>query len=264
MWHLVLACLRTATVFDVDASPLGSRWTFPLDFLRARWSDCPTPTCARAAWASVGEAAIVSGLDVFPVTPLAGGCPRAQRAVDPAGDRDLSPPHPVAVRRRSCGRSRATTRSSCTRNRLGWRPQSPLGRTARRRKDDDGPARAWNPATAHVRRGAQRHSRAFGRRSAAPGNRSLPIARSGRRTTSSRTWHWWAADRSRGPARSAWRTTACCFWTRCSSSIATSSRCWVNHPRRVTWRSPGRRAEIFPARFMLVGAINPVPLRVSR
>ena len=83
-----------------------------------------------------------------------------------------------------------------------------------------------DPAAADVRRSARVHRDSFGGRHAA--RRRRPADASGRfarRITPSRTSRWSAAARFRGPARSRSRTTACCFSTRCRSSIGGCSKC---------------------------------------
>lgn len=60
------------------------------------------------------------------------------------------------------------------------------------------------------------------------------------------------------PARSVWRTTACCFWTSCPSLPAIRSRYCVSR-----WRTAGSPSAVYtarrptPCRFMLVAAMNP-------
>ena len=121
--------------------------------------------------ANAGEAAIVSGLDVFPVTSLAEAVRALNEPSTPPATAIIPRPAQLAKRRRSCRRSWATARSPCARSRLGRRPQSAPRRAAGRRKDDDGAARSGNPAAAHVRRGARSHSRSLGRWPASAGNR---------------------------------------------------------------------------------------------
>ena len=75
-----------------------------------------------------------------------------------------------------------------------------------------------------------------------PGARAADASgRSARRITRSRTPRWSAADRSRGRAKSASRTTACCFSTRCSSSAGTCSKCCGSRSRKGASRSRARR-----------------------
>ena len=66
--------------------------------------------------------------------------------------------------------------------------------------------------------------------------------------------------RSRVPAKSASRTTACCSSTRCSSSTGTCSKCCASRSRKgVVTIARAARTAVFPARFVLVGAMNPCP-----
>ena len=94
-----------------------------------------------------------------------------------------------------------------------------------------------------------------------PGARAAgAIGRFARRTTRSRTPRSSAAARSRGPAKSASRITACCFSTRCSSSAATCSKCCASRSKKgASTIARAARTAVFPARFMLVGAMNPCP-----
>ena len=110
------------------------------------------------------------------------------------------------------------------------------------RQDDDGAAGARDPAAADLRRSAGGDRGAFGRRAAAAGRGpGRASGRFARRTTRSRTPRSSAADRSRGRARSASRTTACCSSTRCSSSAGTCSKCCGSRSKRAASRSPARR-----------------------
>ena len=87
-----------------------------------------------------------------------------------------------------------------------------------------------------------------------------PSGRFARRITPFRTSRSSAAAARRGPAKSASRITACCFSTRCRNSIAASSKRCVS--RSKTAASPSRaRCDrcVFPARFVLVAAMNPCP-----
>jgi magnesium chelatase family protein len=72
-----------------------------------------------------------------------------------------------------------------------------------------------------------------------------------------------AAGRRRPPARSASPTTACSSSTSSRSSTARRSRRCASRSRtgRVTIVR-GQRAAIYPTRFMLVAATNPVPVRL--
>ena len=107
--------------------------------------------------------------------------------------------------------------------------------------------------------GGDRHPLGRGRCSR-PARASCPSGPSVRRITRSPTRRWSAAAPSRGQARSASPTTACSSSTRCpSSSGAFSTR--MRQPLeegRITV-SRAARSVVFPARFMLVAAMNPCP-----
>ena len=63
------------------------------------------------------------------------------------------------------------------------------------------------------------------------------------RTTASARQPLWAAGLSPAPARSVWRTTACCFWTSCPSLPAIRSRCCASR-----WRTAGSPSAAYTAR----------------
>ena len=85
-----------------------------------------------------------------------------------------------------------------------------------------------------------------------------PSGRCARRTTRRPRRRWSAAGPFRGRAKCRWRTTGSCFSTSCRSSAGT---CW----RRCASRSEAGEVTVarvhgsvkFPARFMLVAAMNP-------
>ena len=69
-----------------------------------------------------------------------------------------------------------------------------------------------------------------------------------------------AAGRARGPARSASRTTACCFSTSCRSSAAPCWRRCASRSETGSWRCRARRCRPSTRRrFLLVAAMNPCP-----
>ena len=154
-----------------------------------------------------------------------------------------------------------TCRAARARSRGGRRPQPA----------DDRPARA--PARRCSRGGCRASCRrcpSTKRSSARPSIPSpalcrpawgfSPSARFARRITRSRTSRWSAAAAVRGPARSASRTTACCSSTRCPSSAGTCSTCCASRSKKDASRSRAPRARwSFPARFVLVAAMNPCP-----
>ena len=123
-----------------------------------------------------------------------------------------------------------------------------------------------DPAAARLRRGARGHGDSLGRRPAAAGRAGwcAPV-RSARRITPSRTSRWSAAVRSRAPAKSASRITACCSSTRCRSSAAMRSKCCASRSR-TAWSAIARAA----ADRGLPGALRadrrdePVPVRLPR
>ena len=210
---------------------------------RRRAASCRLPSAARRDGlagillpaANAGEAAIVSGLDVFRVSSLAD----AVRALnDPASVRRPPgrPPPPRVDRRLRRPRGRArTTASRAARSRSPAAGGHNLllvgppgaGKTMMARRVPG----ILPPLT--LRRSARGDGGPFGRRPAAaraPG--CWRIGRSARRITRFRTPRSSAAARSRGRARSASRITACCFSTRCSSSAVTCSRCCASRSRK--------------------------------
>ena len=105
------------------------------------------------------EAAVVEGLELYPVRSLAEAVaalndPVAFRA-SPAAVPPAAPPTVARLRRRLRRRPRAGAGAARARDRRRRRPQRADGRTARRRQDDDGAARRDHPAAADVRRGAR-------------------------------------------------------------------------------------------------------------
>ena len=80
------------------------------------------------------------------------------------------------------------------------------------------------------------------------------------RITPPARWPWWAAVRRPGPARFRWRTTVFCFLTRCPEFPRAALEA-LREPLEsgfITISRAARRAE-FPARFQLIGAMNPCP-----
>ena len=89
--------------------------------------------------------------------------------------------------------------------------------------------------------------------------------RSARRITPARTSRSSAAAAIRGPASSAWRTTACCFSTSCpefSRRVLETLRQPLE--QRVVHIARAARAVTFPAQRHARRRDEPVPLRVSR
>ena len=120
---------------------------------------------------------------------------------------------------------------------------------------------AGRAAAALVRRSARVHRDPFGGGHAAGRRRAAAASgRFARRITRSRTSRSSAAARFRARARSASRITACCSSTRCRSSAATCSTCCASRSKKGASPSRAPRAPCrFPARFVLVAAMNPCP-----
>ncbi len=132
-----------------------------------------------------------------------------------------------------CRRSRATARAPGARGCRGRRSQSAAEGPARSWQDDDGAPAGIDPAAAHLRRGAGVYGDSLGGRHAAARRwRCSASARFARRITPCPTSHSSAAAPSRALERSRWRTTVCCFSTKCRSSIGVRSRCCVSRSKK--------------------------------
>ena len=94
-----------------------------------------------------------------------------------------------------------------------------------------------------------------------PGGLVRQAAVPGARTTARRRSRWWAAAAPRcARARSAPRATACCSSTSWPSSPSTSSTRSANRWRKGVVRVARAAGTVtFPARFLLVAAMNPCP-----
>ena len=164
-------------------------------------------------------------------------CGRSSEAVERLNQADASgrrtgtshPRHPgTSAHPRTCRSfrpSRPGVRATRTRSRRGRRTQPADDRSAGRGQDDAGATTAGDPAAVVVRRvDRSDHDSLGGGPACGPASACSPSGRFARRITPSRTSRSSAAAARRGPARSAWRITACCSSTRCRSSIAASSR----------------------------------------
>ena len=219
---------------------------------------------------NAAEASVVEGLRLLsgPLAHRSGRRAERPEAFVPA----LPDPEPAAedpLARCRTGlrrRPRAGAGPPRARDRRRRRAQRADDRSARRRQDDDGAAGGGDPAAAHVRRGARGHVDSLGRGAAAGRNAAcFGSGRSARRTTRSRMSRSLAAGRFRGQARSASRTTACCSSTRWPSSAGARSKCCGSRSRKASSASREPRGPLsFPARFMLIGAMNPCPCGYRR
>ena len=214
---------------------------------------------------NAAEASVVEGLRLYPVRSLT----EAVAALN-----DPEPSFQRCRPRRRCRRParRCRGRTSPTSSGRRWpaaRSRSPrpagttccmigppgAGKTMMARRV------AGDSAAAHVRRGAGGHVRPLGRGAAA--GRNAAACRSGhsaRRITRSRMSRWLAADRFRARARSAWRTQGVLFL----DEMAEFSRRALEVLRQpleegVVRIARAARTASFPARFMLIGAMNPCP-----
>ena len=118
----------------------------------------------------------------------------------------------------------------------------------------------YSPA-ARVRRGARLHRRFIRSRDVAArdgADAARPFPRAPSHDFGSRAWS--AEGRCHDPARSAWLTMACCSSTSCRNSTGACSRRSGNLSKKAVSPSHAWRGQRhFPARFMLVAAMNPCP-----
>ena len=182
--------------------------------------------------------------------PVAGSRRAAGLLAAAARSRPISPTSAASCSRGARSRSPAPAATTCS-----WSVRPGAGKTMMARRVPG------NPAAADLRRGAGGDLGALGRRPAAGRRRAWSSSgRSARRTTRSRTRRSSAAARSRGRARSASRTTACSSSTRCSEfsrHVLEVLRQPLEEGRVAIARAA--RTAVFPARFVLVGAMNPCP-----
>ena len=127
---------------------------------------------------NAAEACVVDGLDVCTARSLPEAVDALNRPEDArrAPRRSVPPPAPAArCGRRSRGRPRTAPAAPRARGRGGRRTQPAADRTARRRQDDAGEEAGRDPAAADLRRGARVHGDPFRGRHAS--RRRRPAAR---------------------------------------------------------------------------------------
>ncbi|MDZ7733784.1 MAG: magnesium chelatase domain-containing protein [Acidimicrobiia bacterium] len=210
--------------------------------------------------ASAAEARLVGRHDVRPVAALADSSPRS-RGRQPGPNHPRWPVRAPADRPRprpTCGASRSPGRRSRVAAAGGHHvllvgppvPASPCS---------PGGSRVCCPH--RTASGLSRPPACTPRRArTCPRADSSTSRPSGRRTAPPRWSRWSAGGRvGSGQARSAWPTAVCCSSTRWASSRRRrSTRC--ASPSRGAVRCRGAQATVhFPARFLLVGAMNPCP-----
>ena len=217
-------------------------------------SCCPRPAPPRPA-SSGGRT--IHGL---PSLAAVAGLPARRGAVARAPEPRRRPPSRPGPRPRR--RPRPAGRPLRARGRRRRRPPPADDGPAGRGQDDARLAPAGPAAAAHRSGRPRDHPDPLGRRPRAARRRAwCGSRRSGRRTTAPPRWRWSvAAARRCGPARSAPPATACCSSTSWPSSPATCSTPCANRWRRGWCGSPGPPPPSrFPARFLLVAAMNPCP-----
>ncbi len=181
------------------------------------------------------------------------------------GRRFLEVDHAEPERRRRCRPrpgARSAARPSGTRDRRCRWPSPAHGRPTGRRQDDarPSPARVSYPISTASKRSRPRASTPR-RRSGCPPAASFGVRRSAPRTTRPRRSRSSVVGRRAcSPVRSRSRTPACCSSTSWPSSRPPCSTHCANRSKKAS--SGLSRADVkvaLPARFLLVGAMNPCP-----
>ncbi len=192
--------------------------------------------------ANAAEAEMVAGLTLLPADSLSEA---VEVLNDPTRARPRTPPASATAGRRGTRpvrRPRPAPGTAGARDCRGRRPQPADDRPAGCGQDDAGAAPAGPAAATGLRRGAGSDDGPFGGRVAARQRRTDDApARFGRRITPSPTRPWWAAAACHGPARSAWRTTACSSSTRRPNSTAARWKCCASRSSTAPSSSRARR-----------------------